>query len=331
VIRRLALLAWFAAVGLLPRWAPCAETRRRVALVHPDAHLIRSTVIALSAWDIDVVGVEVPAPGASLPLAQRNAENIARQTKASAVGWLSESSSGCVLWIYDVDTHNVESRVLDDSPPFDEPTAAAIALSIKALLRSSSIAPEPERVVRLQASPAASSSQIWVEMEAGGRAWPSAIEEPRGALGVSLWPRGLSERVGIEIGVSDGLGAAVTTPGPTSVNARFSDFALSSSLRTHILLSARFALEPALGTSVHLTSVAGTAGLGAVPVVAHQLCGSLDAALSFEVRVGSVGFAARASMEYLPSYPRYLVYGHEVLSLDPWVLGVALRVRAGLW
>src|SRR6202142_4239992 len=329
MMRHLPLVAFGATLGMFPTKAGRCDSKRRVALVHPDAHLMRSVVIALSAWDIEVVRIEGPLPGASLPEAERNAASLARQARANAVTWLSDSNPGSVLWIYDVETDHVGSRVLDDSPPFDEPTAAAVALSIKALLRSSSVAPAPER---FGAAPgfAPRPSLLWLEADTGGRLWPTAIAEPRGSLGAALWPRGLDERIGVALGASDGLGAPVTTAAPTHLGAPFHDVAVSSSLRTRLHVGEHFVFEPAVGGSVHFTWLEGTAGDDAQAVVASRLCGSIDAALSFYVDVGPIAVGARASMEYLPRYPRYLVYGEETLSLSPWMLNVALRISAGV-
>jgi len=307
-----------------------AEGKRRVVLVQPDAQLSRSVVIALSAWDIEVVSVEGPSPGASLPAAERNAADVARQAHADAVAWVSESDAGAVLWIYDVESNHVGSRVLTDRLPFDEPTAAAAALSVKALLRSSSVAPPRERYGATE-STAPPPSMLWVEAEAGERFIPRAVSEARAALGLAFWPRGVDEHVGFGLGASVGLGAPVTTSSPTQLDARFNDVALSSSVRTRMHLGRRFVLEPALGGSVHFTSLDGTAGTDDVHVLARRVDGSVDATVSLDARFGAVGIGACASIEYVPRYQRYLVYGDEVLSLMPLVVAVALRISAGIF
>ncbi len=329
MMRRLPLVALVATLGMFPARSARGDGKRRVALVHPDTHLMRSVVLALSAWEIEVVRIEAPPPGASLPQAERNAANLAREARANAVAWLSSSNPGSVLWIFDAETNHVGSRVLDDAPPFDEPTAAAVALSIKALLRSSSVAPAPERFGATPAPPART-NLLWLEAETGGRLSPSFLAEPRGSLGVALWPRRLDEHAGVALGASAGLGAPVTTPAPTQLGARFHDVAVTSSLRTRIRLGEYVVIEPALGGSVHFTWLEGTAGADAVGVLANRLCGSIDAALSLYVRVGSIAVGARTSLEYLPRYPRYLVYEEEALSLSPWMLEVGLRVSAGI-
>ena len=364
-LMRLPIVVLLTTLGVLSAQIAAAQSRRRIAVVHPDEQLMRSLRIALSAWDIDVVSVDAPSPGMSLPQAARNAAQIAQQAHVDAVAWVSDSNPGSVLWIYDAETDHVGLRVLGDSRPFDEPTAAAAALSVKALLRSSSVAPvhertgatvesrprpgavieapsppapPPERAAapvvyeRVDSSPyAAPRPSLWIEGEAAGRVSPSVVAEPRGTFGAALWPRGLGERLGCAIDVSGGVGVPIATSAPVQMNARFHDWVASSSVRTRLRVGQRFALEPALGGSAHFTSLEGTGRQDAEPLAAHQIDGSLDAAVSLDFEIGSVGIGARASMEYLVRYPRYLVDGEEVLTLMPFVVNVGVRLRAGIF
>src|SRR5579872_3831270 len=250
-----------------------AAGHHNVAVVRPDPLWLRSVEIALSAWDINVIGVDAPPPGSSLPDAQRKAAELASRVPADAVVWISEADTGSVLWIYDVETQHVGSRILADRPPFDEPTAAAAALTVKALLRTSPLAPLPERLGAPPAAPA--SSALWVEAEAGARALPVDLAEPRAALGLAFWPRGLSERLGFAIAGSAGLGVPVTTGSPAQLDARFSDVSASASVRTRIRIGRAFQVEPALGATVHFTTLQGSATSDDSAVLAHRI----DAAL----------------------------------------------------
>jgi len=296
-----------------------------MALVRPDPQLLRSANIALSAWNIDVVSVDAPPPGAP-PQAARSASDIARQAHADAIAWVSQSNAGTVLWIYDVHNGDIDSRVLSDAPPFDEPTAAAAALSLKALLRSSSISPDATApMLLLPPRP----DVFWIEAEVGGRTVPGALAEPRGALSFALWPLAFDEHLGFAIGGSDGLGVAVTTEAPTQVEAHFNDLALSTSVRTRVRFGPLLGIEPSLGGSAHLTSLSGTAGSGGARVFAHRVDASLDAGLAIDLRTGTLGIAVSTSLQWLPRYPRYLVYGEEVFSVVPLMVGVSLRVSAG--
>jgi hypothetical protein len=328
MILRLGVAASLCILGIVASDMACAATRRRVALVHPDVELLRSVVISLSAWDIDIVTAEVSPPGRSLPEAERYAAQIAVQFQADAVSWISEGQGASVLWIYDATTNDIASRVLRDRPPFDEPTAAAVALSLKALLRSSTVAPEAERFGAVP-PPAVPSSELRLEGEVGARVAPVQLAELRGALGIALWPRALAERLGFALTGSVGSGADVKE---ADFSARFTDFGLSTSLRTRIRVSSRFALEPSVGGTMHFMSLQGEENLlpEQVQVSANRLDGSLDLALAIFMHLGSVAVGACATLGYLPRYQQYFVEGQPVLTMLPVFLDATLRVSAGL-
>jgi hypothetical protein len=318
------LLAVLAALILVLIASDALAARSRVALVRPDANLQRSVVVALSPWDIEVVTSNATPPGSALPEAERNAEAIARDLHADAVAWISEGESGAVLWMYDVATNHVASRVLGDRPPFDDTTSAAVALSLKTLLRSSTVAPEPERFGA--SAPEPPPAVFRIEGEAGARFLPHDVSELRGALGFAVWPSSLAEHLGFGLMASIGPGVRVDT---SAFSGHFSDFSLSPSLRTRFG-SGRFAIEPALGASMHLTALNGNALLTAEPLSAHRVDASLDAAVAFDVRFGAVMLGARVGVAYILHYQRYLVGDDLVLSVAPLVLDFALRISAGI-
>jgi hypothetical protein len=309
--------------------AAAAVGKRRIALVGADATLLHSVAIALSAWDIEVVCAPGPSPGSSLPGAQQNAAAIARSEEAKVVVWVGQSDATSALWIYDARTKQLASRVLGDRPPFDEPSAAAVALSLKALLRSSAVAPEDGGAT----SPSAAPSVLWIEGQAGVRLW--SFPEPRGALGLAIWPHETRDHLGFGLVASVGPGLHVMSP---STDAHFMDVALSPSLRTGVRIGARLLLEPSLGATIHFTSFEGTVAQDAVlwvdrqrsPILARRLDGSIDAALAFEARMGTIRLGALAHAGFLPSYQRYSVRDEVVFALVPFSMDFALRVGVGL-
>lgn len=326
-------------VGRTARVLPCllaallpslshADTHHTVALVRPDSQWLRAVNVSLSAWDITVVGVDVPGPGSALPEAQSEAEDVARTSHADAVVWLTRADPGCVLWIYDVATMHVGSRVLGDRPPFDDPTAAAAALSVKALLRSSPLAP-PDHTLAAPAISAPVASVLWIEADAGARLIPPSLVEPRVGLGIAVWPR-LLDNWGVGVEGAAGLGVPLSRTSPTFLQARFSEVSASASARKRVSLGRVFALEPALGGSLHFTTVRGSALADDEAVLAHRIDGSLDAALSLDLRAGGTYLGLRAGAEVWLVTQRYLVEGVTVLSLAPFMASVVLRLRAGL-
>jgi hypothetical protein len=80
-----------------------------------------------------------------MPDSGEAARRIAEAHSTGAVVWVSVADGGSALWIYDAAEDRIAARALAAEPPYDDATAAAVALSIKTLLRHSRVAPEPER------------------------------------------------------------------------------------------------------------------------------------------------------------------------------------------
>ncbi len=303
-----------------------AAPRRRVVLVRPDAELLRSTLISLSSWDIEVVAAESSAPSASPPGVQERAADVARSLQADVVSWIS-GVDPAVLWTYDAETHRLGSSVLAARPPWDGPAAAAVALSLKALLRSSAVAPPNERFAT--AEPALPRpSTIRLEAGVGSRFVPSETASAWGALGVSLWPRSVDERIGFGVVVSAGPSARVQTP---NVDGHFSDVSVRSSVRSRIRIGSRFALEPSLAGTVHWTTFDGTLAEGAGPFQDVRIDPSIDVALTADATLGGLSVGVQASFGVLLRYQHYLVGDESALSVSPIVADVMLRFTAGVF
>ncbi len=193
--------------------------------MNADPELERSIGIALSPWGVDVVPYRTePAPGASLPQAAYRAREIALDLGTNGVVWVSAGRDDAVLWIYDADLNHIGSRVMTTPPPFDEATSAAVALSVKTLLRTSTVAPEAER---FGAKPPPPPATLRVEAAVGARASAPSIT-PRVGIGLAYWPSLLKERIGIAVTTTGGPGVGITS---SSFAARFNDWTLSPALR----------------------------------------------------------------------------------------------------
>ena len=122
-----------------------AAAAHRVAAVDPDPQVARALDVALSPWDVTLVEVHLESPGASMPIALDRARSIAQDSRADVVVWVSSTDDGFAVWIYDAASDHASARKIDQAPPFDGPTAAGVALSVKTLLRGTVVAPPPER------------------------------------------------------------------------------------------------------------------------------------------------------------------------------------------
>ena len=300
--------------------------RRRVVLLRPDADWLRSAALSLASWDIDVVGAdaEPPAPADESATADE-ADALARRVGANVVAWMRERAPQTMIWMYDVETRQTQVSSVESRLPFDDVGAASAALSLKAMLRSSAVAPPGER------TPPPSLSwpgMLRLEAEAGGRWGTNAVSEPRGGLGLSIWPRALRERFGLGVVASTGPGAHVQSP---SIDAQFSEVALQATLRSRLHLGTRFAFEPELGASVHWTRFDGTVTVDDEPFQEVRTDLALDAALAGDVLLGNVMVGLRACAGFLLQSQRYLVGNATALGRSAVIADVALRISAGVF
>jgi hypothetical protein len=84
---------WLAICGSPPSAA--AQPRAQFVLVEPDDTLLRAVRSALEPWNLAVVVVSGPSPGAAAPRAIEAAREIARNHAAAAVAWLSIQEGRC--------------------------------------------------------------------------------------------------------------------------------------------------------------------------------------------------------------------------------------------
>jgi hypothetical protein len=121
------------------------EGARRVVLLNADAGLERAARAALQPWHVEVSSLSGAWPGSTVPEANARAKALALSAHATALVWVSIEAGGGALWLYDRESERLIERPLATLPPFDPAAAAAVALSIKTLLRHSTAAPAEER------------------------------------------------------------------------------------------------------------------------------------------------------------------------------------------
>ena len=326
--------------------APRADaSERRIALVHLDAALVDAIRVALEPWDLRVLPLAMTPPTDDVSTATTRAGGIATEAMADAVLWVVLVPGGSAsLWLYDAETRQVVIRPLGMSPPFDDASAAAVALSVKTLLRSTRIAPPAERVAEppprpltAPATPPSPSTAakapdhvLWVHADAGGRVLTGAgaAIEPRFGLGASVWPRGLGQHIGFGLDGRFGTGIPIDA---ASFQGRFSDTALSASAQLRAPLASLIAMELGVASTFHITSIDG------VLVAEHRLTGatrvnpSLDGLLMVDYALGGrVGAGLFANMSFLLRTQTYSVVTDSVLRLPPVGLDVGARLSVAL-
>ncbi len=308
--------------------SPAEARDGRVAIIDVDPRIASALVVALSPWSLTVMRAPGPSPASDLDSASARASAIASEQHAGAVVWIvppRAPDDKASLWVYDAQTRQLAVRPVTVPEPFDDAGAAAVALSVKTVLRASPLAApdapveEPPTPVEPPAPAAAvarpRAHAVWrVETIVGARGptGASADVEPRAALGASVWPAAFEDHAGAGIGIEAGPGVSVGTQS-------FQGELLTASLAVTARLRARtgrwFAFEMQGGPGLLLASLEGQV----LPTGAHihalrldpwlDLGGIVDVTPSSRVSVGVlVGGAV------LLRFQRYALDGAPLLS-----------------
>lgn len=315
-----ALLALLVTVVALAAPADADAEAERVVLAGVPDNLADATHTVLVPWQIEIV--RTPQTLTADPdQARRDAGAVAERARAGAVVWLAPAAPGFTLWVYDTSSRQVHSRPLATAPPFDEPTAASVALSIKTMLRHSSVAPPAERIAPPAPAPAVGhepgpepGSDLGTDrplkvFEILARASlrlsvpaPDPDEpgiEPRLGLGAAWWPA-FASGYGASIEVELGPGLSVSKSG---LRGELEDVSASLAVHRRIASSAwpdgRVAFVPALGLGLHVVHLTGDLQSGRGSADITYVLPSADAGIDVRVRLGRVfqiGAGLRASL-----------------------------------
>jgi len=297
----------------------------RVVLASTDAELVRALESALGPWQVTIETSDAE-PGAAMPGSAARGRALAEVRGAAAAIWISSSEDGFALWVYDRASERVVSRHLPVGPPFDEATAAAVALSIKTLLRHSDAAPPEERLVVPEVhAPAV----VRLELAGGTLALATtpADVEPRARLGVAVWPREVPW-LGISLAAGTGTGIAI---------ARDDLAARLLWVDAHAGLRARWAPDRALDLGLSLELGITVAILDAQLLPSGRSLTAVDvdpsARLLAELGIRPVDrlrIALRAGAWGTPRTRTYRVHGQRALDTSPVALVCELVVEIPL-
>jgi hypothetical protein len=280
---------------------------RRVAVLAPDPELLRALHLALSPWSVTIVPSETPAES-SPPDALRVASRMAHQLRAEAVVWVSPSEHGSLLWVFDARAGEVTTRMLVEAPPFDGAVAAAVALSVKTVLRASFVAPPTERF-GAQASPPP--AMLALEGGAGVFSIARGKVEPRVELAPVLW---FSSALGLSLELSSGPALAVEGLG---FRGHYQAHVAGAEARFRFLTVPAVSFAFSLGGSAHVATLRGS--FGSEELTVRRLNGSLDVETFAAFRLASgVYLGASLGAQYLPARRHYLVRGTPIFSPSPF-------------
>jgi hypothetical protein len=301
-------------------WAgPASAATRRIALLHALPELQRSIDLALIPWDVEVVPVEDAPPDTSAPAVGAEALELARRHDADAIAWLVPGSGGAVptLWFFDAKSLSMQSEPLPALPSDDPAELAAVALSLKTLVRSAQWDPR---------EPTAATPEVrrtgWetrIAIEAMDRIpWSGANAEPRAGLWASEWHGSQRFKLGAALGASAGLG--VTFDDGTS-HGSLRDIDVRAAVGARVRLVEHLELEPRLGASAHVERAQITTAPPAMSETVSHVNPSLDAGVFLDWAV-TRAFAWSIGGEVLDSlrYQRWLLGSEVVFAPSPvWI------------
>lgn len=322
------------AIGLFALLAasPARADEERLGLVDAGPTLREAITTVLEPWNIHVVDVATPAPSATMPEAAREAHALSVGRGINAIAWVSESPGGRSLWLYDARNDQLVSRQLTGDPK-DEASAAAVALTLKTLLRSSTIAPPNERLgsTATPASPPPSAPRRFrLEVDGGVRLLATSTNalSPRTGVAAAWWPSFLARRVSFGVRFEEGLGAPIHT---REFRGRLGDHDASLFARGSIPLGARYFFEPGLGGTVHWTTLDGAPIDGHEPTNVSRVDPSLDAAMALSASLGHhLDVGARVTGSLWTRWQRYQLDQGRSFEVSPVQVTMGLFVGAVL-
>lgn len=335
------LLAW--GVGATARDA--AASSGRVVVIDVEPRVVDALVVALSPWSLTVVRAPGPSPVEEIEAATARARVVAADEHAGAVVWIAAPRPPelqATLWVYDAETLELTVRPLSVWAPFDDAGAAAVALSVKTILRDSPLlaqetTPPPSPVPVAPPAPssfapsaphrAAPASIAWrFETLLGARAptGAGAVVEPRAAIGGSMWPSALGGLAGLGLELQAGSGVSVGTP---AFQGELRGASLELTARLRVQARRWFAFEFQGGPALWLTSLDGQARASGATLHALRVDPALDASAVADLAVAAridLGLALGASA--LLRFQRYALDGAPLITEPTWVGVFGLRL-----
>jgi len=309
--------------------AEADEPSQRVVMVAAPAALEAAVEAALAGWPIQVSSAP-GEPGATMPAAGERARAIGQSTGAGAVVWIASDGTGHAVWVLDVASGHVTARRLQQPPPWDDLAAAAVALTIKTLLRHSQVVPVMERygveeardqlraeaaAARPAAPPVERESPLRLETLVGARIRPTEAGDVELRLGAGLrWlPPRFGGRASLMARIRSGPGIGLSEE---SFVGRYTDVESGLAVAARILARGRIALVPSAGASLHFTSIDGSIRTQGTRGRASRINPSLDGGVAIEMRVGElVRVSVGGELSYALRRQAYLVGGDAVLTL----------------
>lgn len=346
-------VAWLGRSALVqaqtPEAAAAAESRVLVLGATPEIENALDT--ALSPWGLRV---ERRAPDDSvsreLQRAPENAAALAREAHAGALIWVAPSAPGMGLWLYDASSGTTSVRPVPRGPS-NATVSAALALSIKTILRSTALAgpanvsevtpadtetappPGPNEPVDGGARPADAREVALQVLLAGalqGGAVSAGGSQTRFAaeLRWAPWPRRIWEGSDLWLGARLDLGPrhSLTTP---VFHGEYTALDVGLSLGLTRRLSSFFEVGAQLGASLDRSGLSGTLLTDSTRVSQSRLGSSLQFRAEAGVSFGPLALLLQPASGLVIRGQSYRADGAIVLETGQfwWQLGAGLRLN----
>jgi len=316
-------------MALLVTAATASAANRRIALVRAPPDLERSVDLALYPWDITVVTIDDAPPDTSAPSAAAAAQSIAHRYDADAIAWLVPGGAGAAptLWFFDTTSLSVQSHPLPVLPSDDPAELAAVALTLKTLVRST--AWEQRLPTVTGESRGASTWETRLELEAMARVpWSGATAEARAGIWASEWRGTPQLRLGAALGASAGLG--MTFDGSAS-HGTLHDVDARAAVAARVGLVPHVELEPRVGASAHFEHARVTT-VDAGSATVTRVNPSLDLGLFLDWEVArSFTWVFGVEALYSLRYQRWLVGSDVVFAPSPVWIQAGSSIAWSFW
>lgn len=321
--------------GLLALVLPAHAAASDLVLVDSGPEWRDAVAVALDPWGTEVRAIEDAAPRPDASPSERGVA-LAARTGGAVVVWFQPEGSGSVLWLYDATTRSAIGRELPTRPPFDPVTAAAVALSLKTLLRHSAVGPSPPSPT-LATTPLASQQATAASPPAENRAWTIALSsgvrafatapdtvEVRVTLSGLHWLEATERHLGIGVRAAHGSGVEVR-------DARFDGRWVEGSVELLVAGRVRpiafLELDALVGFGVSAASLSGELQSAAL-VDDWRANPNLSAEVAMGFRLSAaIRLGLRVGADVLFQHQRYLVTGQPVLQVRSLAFTAALGLE----
>ena len=232
-----------------------ARAERPKLLLDAPPRIHDAAETALHSWIVEAVELGLPPSQETVDVGIADA---AAGRRAQVVAWLDCESDPATLWVYDVPRNMVLERALATRPPFDDASAASVALSLKTLLRHRRLLqgrPLPLDTLVEDEMSEAYPATLGLALGLGTRAAPSTPAHTR-MQATLIWALG---RTPYAMAARLDVGSQESVQGP-GFPVGLWDMELAAELRRAFAVPLSFQAEAIVRAGIHRSALTGIPG-----------------------------------------------------------------------